>query len=262
MSLASTLGLEQETVRPKQKAIDQLKRVQPDKVEFRLRGINVHVVDTSKRHLKLFGCPSEIGVPLTRGITGSFVVADPFVGSLPVETWKGAIVVVQRGGEMSFSDKLRAVEQAGGSAMVLVQTTDVFPFTMTDSKLLYKGKIPALTVSRHTGATLVGLGRGEVRLEPITSEVGGLEGGGCMCILFYIIFGLYYLYCIKLRCIFSIVSYGILSPLYLMVFYLHCILWYFISFVSYGVLSPLYLRVFYLYVGFRIVLVNVLHLCT
>ncbi|ETV98100.1 hypothetical protein, variant [Aphanomyces invadans] len=86
------------------------------------------------------------------------VISSPFHGNGPLanaSTMQGKIVLFERG-VCTFASKIQRAQDAGAKAVVVVQTTDVWPYVMTDST----GEgisltIPAFIISKKQGQGLV-----------------------------------------------------------------------------------------------------------
>ena len=67
----------------------------------------------------------------------------------------GAIAFARRG-EISFAEKARLVQQQGANALIVQQTFDVWPYTMTDLSTKGEGvNIPLLMVRKETGDSII-----------------------------------------------------------------------------------------------------------
>ena len=93
------------------------------------------------------------------GITGALVVGDPVLGDAPfanAAAMDGAVVLLQRG-KVGFADKARRAQAAGAVAVIVGQTADVWPYTMTDSKTNGEGvDIPVIMLRKEHAARYVG----------------------------------------------------------------------------------------------------------
>ncbi|OWZ04867.1 hypothetical protein PHMEG_00023156 [Phytophthora megakarya] len=82
------------------------------------------------------------------------VVADPFDGAKPFQNaneMKNKIVVMARGG-CTFARKVLRSQAAGAAGVIIIQTVDVWPYTMTDSSGESKDvTIPAFMMSAKVG---------------------------------------------------------------------------------------------------------------
>ncbi|ETM46697.1 hypothetical protein L914_08457 [Phytophthora nicotianae] len=84
----------------------------------------------------------------------SVVIADPFDGAKPFQNaneMKNKIVVMARGG-CTFAQKVLRAQAAGAAGVIIIQTVDVWPYTMTDSTGESKDvTIPAFMMSAKVG---------------------------------------------------------------------------------------------------------------
>ncbi|KAG2776592.1 hypothetical protein JG687_00009887 [Phytophthora cactorum] len=84
----------------------------------------------------------------------SVVIADPFDGAKPFQNaneMKDKIVVMARGG-CTFAQKVLRAQGAGAAGVIIIQTVDVWPYTMTDSTGESKNvTIPAFMMSAKVG---------------------------------------------------------------------------------------------------------------
>ncbi|CAH0480549.1 unnamed protein product [Peronospora belbahrii] len=82
------------------------------------------------------------------------IIADPFDGAKPFQNaseWKDKIVVMARGG-CTFARKVLNAQAEGAVGVIIIQTVDVWPYTMTDSTGESKDvKIPAFMMSLKHG---------------------------------------------------------------------------------------------------------------
>ncbi|EGZ25309.1 hypothetical protein PHYSODRAFT_555187 [Phytophthora sojae] len=101
------------------------------------------------------------------------VVADPFDGAKPFRNasdMKDKIVVMARGG-CTFARKVLRAQDAGVAGVVIIQTVDVWPYTMTDSTGESKGvTIPAFMMSAKVGNGFVKFLRGK-RDEDVSADI-------------------------------------------------------------------------------------------
>ena len=90
--------------------------------------------------------------------SGSLVLGRPIHGDGKLQVVSEGTAVVCRRGKVTFLDKARAVEAAGGVVMIVCQSDDVWPYVMTDRTNSSAGlKIPAIMLSQKDGNRLVEL---------------------------------------------------------------------------------------------------------
>ena len=109
--------------------------------------------------LQIAAVPAAFGPEVAlEGITAPLVVADPILGDsdfVNAGDMKGAIVVVQRG-KVGFAVKARRAQAAGALAVIVGQTANVWPYTMTDSKTNGVGvDIPVVMLRKEHAALSV-----------------------------------------------------------------------------------------------------------
>ncbi|KAG6619603.1 zinc finger family protein [Phytophthora cinnamomi] len=101
------------------------------------------------------------------------VVADPFDGAIAFQNaneMKDKIVVMARGG-CTFARKVLRAQEAGAAGVIIIQTVDIWPYTMTDSTGESKGvTIPAFMMSAKVGNGFVAFLRGK-RDEGVSADV-------------------------------------------------------------------------------------------
>jgi hypothetical protein len=71
----------------------------------------------------------------------------------------GAIVLLERG-KVSFAVKAKAAQESGAVALIVINTTDMWPFVMTDSTNELDGftlRIPAIMISQASGELVEGV---------------------------------------------------------------------------------------------------------
>ncbi|KAF4033677.1 Ring finger domain [Phytophthora infestans] len=119
-----------------------------------------------------------IAIPGNFGPCGSIkkrsvVIADPFDGAKPFQTiseMKDKIVVMARGG-CTFAQKVLRAQAAGAAGVIIIQTVDVWPYTMTDSSGESKNvTIPAFMMSAKVGKGFVEFVR-DKRDEGISADI-------------------------------------------------------------------------------------------
>ena len=73
---------------------------------------------------------------MEQGVSAPLVMADPADGNADVltnrEALSGTVALMWRGG-CSFVDKVLRAQKAGAAAVVVVQTLDKWPFSMSDT---------------------------------------------------------------------------------------------------------------------------------
>eukprot|EP01006_Ploeotia_vitrea_P050581 TRINITY_DN67476_c0_g1_i1.p1 TRINITY_DN67476_c0_g1~~TRINITY_DN67476_c0_g1_i1.p1 ORF type:complete len:447 (-),score=193.71 TRINITY_DN67476_c0_g1_i1:121-1461(-) len=87
------------------------------------------------------------------------VVCEPLTGKdakpATEDAWRGKMVVMKRGA-ITFANKARVAQQHGAQALLVVQTTDVWPYTMTDSSGKHDDiSLPSLMISQDDGNRLL-----------------------------------------------------------------------------------------------------------
>ncbi|KAE9004234.1 hypothetical protein PR002_g17119 [Phytophthora rubi] len=101
------------------------------------------------------------------------VVADPFDGANPFRNaneMKDKIVVMARGG-CTFARKVLRAQNAGAAGVIIIQTADVWPYTMMDSTGESNGvTIPAFMMSAKVGNGFVEFLRGK-RDEGVSADI-------------------------------------------------------------------------------------------
>jgi hypothetical protein len=109
---------------------------------------------------ELRGTASSFGThlaDLASGVTGALILADPPDASLELRNaseCRGRLVVSWRGG-CSFVDKVRRVQAAGALACIVVQTGNVWPFSMSDTTMAGGDVVlPSLMISPQDGEIL------------------------------------------------------------------------------------------------------------
>ncbi|CAH0484394.1 unnamed protein product [Peronospora farinosa] len=92
------------------------------------------------------------------------IIAEPFDGAKPFENaneMKDKIVVMARGG-CTFARKVLRAQAEGAAGVIIIQTVDVWPYTMTDSTGESKDvKIPAFMMSAKHGKGFIEYLRGK-----------------------------------------------------------------------------------------------------
>ncbi|KUG01539.1 E3 ubiquitin-protein ligase RING1 [Phytophthora nicotianae] len=103
----------------------------------------------------------------------SVVIADPFDGAKPFQNaneMKNKIVVMARGG-CTFAQKVLRAQAAGAAGVIIIQTVDVWPYTMTDSTGESKDvTIPAFMMSAKVGKGFVEFIRAK-RDESVSADI-------------------------------------------------------------------------------------------
>ncbi|RLN53392.1 hypothetical protein BBJ29_004274 [Phytophthora kernoviae] len=101
------------------------------------------------------------------------IVADPFDGAKPFQNaseMSGKIVVMTRGG-CTFARKVLRAQAAGAAGVIIIQTVDVWPYTMTDSTGESKDvTIPAFMMSSKHGKGFVEYLHDKSK-EPVTADI-------------------------------------------------------------------------------------------
>ncbi|KAH9124839.1 hypothetical protein LEN26_001290 [Aphanomyces euteiches] len=99
--------------------------------------------------------PADFG-PCESIETCQLALAEPLHGNAPlVASVKDKIVVFERG-VCTFASKIQRAQDAGARAVIIIQTFDVWPYTMTDSKGEGVGlSIPAFMISKSQGHGLL-----------------------------------------------------------------------------------------------------------
>jgi len=124
--------------------------------------------DAAAPLLELRGTGSTFGSPLSEGgVAGPLVFAAPADGAAALTNdaaaLRGALVVMRRGG-CSFVDKVRRAQAAGAAACVVVQTGDVWPFSMSDTTGAGADlELPSLMLRPADGGALSALGAAPLR---------------------------------------------------------------------------------------------------
>lgn len=107
---------------------------------------------------ELVTVPAAFGPPMsTPGVTGPLVPTQPLTAHPAVDNapaLAGAVALVKRGGG-PFAQKVLRAQEAGAVAVVVVQNSAVWPYTMTDSANTPGITIPAVMVDEPTGDALV-----------------------------------------------------------------------------------------------------------
>jgi len=121
--------------------------------------------------VQIASVPAAFGgaVP-TSGISASLVVGQPVMAESDFTNaadMRGAVVFVSRG-KVDFATKARRAQAAGAVALLVGQTADVWPYTMTDSKTNGEGvDIPVMMVRKSHAARFDPHLRLRLRLRPL-----------------------------------------------------------------------------------------------
>ncbi|KDO18789.1 hypothetical protein SPRG_14925 [Saprolegnia parasitica CBS 223.65] len=111
------------------------------------------VVDGIKGEVILV--PANFG-PCVSLLKSDLVVATPFNGASHLTCDVQSKIVLMERGACTFANKILRAQTAGAAAVIIVQTADVWPYTMTDSSGEGVGiTIPAFMISAKQGKGLV-----------------------------------------------------------------------------------------------------------
>uniref|UniRef100_A0A7S4BD77 RING-type domain-containing protein n=1 Tax=Chrysotila carterae TaxID=13221 RepID=A0A7S4BD77_CHRCT len=137
--------------------------------------------DAGAALLELRGTGSTFGTlfaELPAPIEAELVVADPLDGASDFSNSaevRGKVVLMQRGG-CSFVDKVRRAQSAGAAAAVVIQTGDVWPFSMSDTQMQGTDvTLPSMMLSSRDGKKLQQL------MAQVSASVPAAGVGGETC---------------------------------------------------------------------------------
>ena len=175
-AMAAMFGDEHDATPASPEAVSQLQRITVVDPAIDLPRLCSLRVAASTGLVPAFSCvpvpaafsPSSLPgshVPVANGYTrtGSCILADPIDCSGAQlrngELLRGAVVVVERGGGITFARKALLAQRAGAAAVVCIQSAEVWPYVATDAagEISSSLTIPFVTIRRGDGARLKAL---------------------------------------------------------------------------------------------------------